>query len=205
MAKSVAEINEVMAGAADAISAADDHYCSYETFGVRFFEHAINPDRIHEAMSELVGKSIEFGPKTIGPARLARITAAGRVGEMTVIRCFDDTVTYRLLIPVNLDLTVRVAGQNHRFHAELRAGLTLTARAAEPLHLIIDVAPPSAADVQVAVRAKGLRARLLRAAANVDGELRRFVARYIGKEIEKPYLKRVREIDIAEYISKAWD
>lgn len=204
MAKSVAEINEVMVEASGAISAAG-HYCSYEAFGVRFFEHAVNPDRIYEAMSELVGKSIDFGPKAIGPARLVRITAAGHIGEVVVTRCFDDTVTYRLLIPVNLDLTVRVAGQNHHFHVELRAGLTLTARAAEPLRVIIDVAPPSTSDVQVTVKARGLRAALLRSAANVDEELRRFVARYIRRELDKPYIRRIREIDIAHYIGKAWD
>lgn len=181
-----------------------DDYCSYEEFGVRFFEHAVTPARIHAAMSGLVGNLIEFGPKAVGPGRVARITATGRIGDVTVTQRPGHAVTFRLMIPVDLHLTVRLAGQNHRFHAEMRAGLTLTARAAAPLRIRIDIAPPSADDVEVIVRAKGLRATALRAAADVDGELRRFVARYIGREIDKPHIRQVCDIDVAARIDKAW-
>jgi hypothetical protein len=40
--------------------------------------------------------------------------------------------------------------------------------------------------------------------ANVEGELRRFVARYVAREIEKPEVARARLIDVAEAIDKAW-
>jgi hypothetical protein len=203
MAQSTVEVHEETAETGGTVSAAG-HYYSYETFGVRFFEHAISPERIREAMSELAGRTIEFGPKAVGPARIVRITASGRIGELTVTRRPSDAVAYRLTIPASLHLTIRLAGQNHRFHVDMRVGLTLTARAAAPLRVIIDVAQPSAGDVEVAVRARGLRSRLLQAAANVDEELRRFAARYLAREIEKPYIKRIREIDIAAHIGKAW-
>lgn len=206
MAQSTVELNEAIAEAAEAASAADG-YCSYETFGVRFFEHAISPARIHEAMSGLAGKAIEVGPMALGPARVARIEASGRIGEATVTRCPDNdaVVTHRLVIPANLDLTVRLGRRDYRFHAEMRTTLTLTARAAEPLRVIIDVTPPSSKDVEVAVRAGDWRSKVLRTAANVDGKLRRFVARYITREIDKPYIRRIREIDIAAHIGRAWD
>lgn len=182
----------------------DHDYCTYEDFGVRFFEHAVTPERIHQAMAGMVGNEIEFGPKSVGPGRVARISATGQIGDVVIARRPGNAVAYRVLLPVDLHLVVRLAAQDHRFRADLRAGLTLTARAAEPLRLVIDVAPPSARDIEVSVQAHGLRASVLRAAADVDGELRRFVARYIGREIDKPHIRRVREIDIAERIGKAW-
>lgn len=208
MAQSTVEINEEKAEAeGEGAAPASGEYFSYEAFGVRFFEHAISPERIHGALSELVGKAIEFGPVAVGPARLAQITASGSIGEVTVTRCpsEDMVVTHQLVIPGNLDLIVRLAGRDYHFYAEMEATLTLTARAAEPLHVIIDVAPPSTKDVEVAVRAKDWRSRVLRTAANVDGQLRRFVTRYITREIEKPYIRRIREIDIAAHIGRAWD
>jgi len=182
----------------------DGPYCTYETFGVRFFEHAVTPERIREAMSGMVGGEIDFGPKAAGPGRMVRIAAQGRIGDVTVTRRPGNAVAFRVLVPVDLHLSVRLAAQNHRFRADLRAALSLTARAAEPLKVIIDVAPPTAEDIEVAVKAQGLRASVLRAAADVDGELRRFVARYIGREIEKPHIRQVREIDVAARIGRAW-
>jgi hypothetical protein len=57
----------------------------------------------------------------------------------------------------------------------------------------------------VRLEARGLRASLTQAAAGVDGELRRFVARYVAKEVQKPHITAARIIDVAGAIEKAAD
>ena len=63
--------------------------------------------------------------------------------------------------------------------------------------------PPRAADVGCQLKAQGLRASITQHAANVEGELKRFVAKYVAREIEKPYVVKARTIDVSGAIDKA--
>jgi hypothetical protein len=172
-------------------------FWSYGTFGVRFFEHAVTAGRILAAMSAVIGDQIDLGPIGAGPGRVAKVTATGRVGTPSAVRTGLDPVTFRLLIPVDLALGVRLGGRTHRFRADVTVRLRLTARAAEPLAVVIDIEPPTADDVLVTVNAEGLRAAVLQYVAGVDQELRRFVARYVAGEITKPAVQRATVIDVA--------
>jgi hypothetical protein len=80
--------------------------------------------------------------------------------------------------------------------------LRMTARARGDLAIVIDIDPPTTEDVVVALKAKGLRATLTQYAANVDGELRRFIAKYVSRELEKPKIAAARVIDIRAAIDR---
>lgn len=171
---------------------------TYADFGRDFFEYAVTKERIEKALSNLAGNAIDFGPRDTGPAGLASISAQGEIRQPGVSRNEGDPVQFAVVIPIYLELVVRLAAHDHRFRAELRAHLTLTALAKEPLHVFIDVPAPSEDDVEVKVEAQGLRASVLDVVADVDGELRRYVARQIAKEIDKPKIRAMRDIDVRE-------
>lgn len=177
---------------------------SYATFGARFFERAVTESRIVGALAGLAGDTIEFGPIGAGPGRLAQVRAVGEVGRASAIRVPGDEVTFRLEIPVRLDLDIDLGVDRHRFHAAVTVGLTLTARAAEPLRVVIDVDPPTWRDVTVAVEAEGLRATMLRRVSGLDREIGVFVARYVARELDKPHIRAARDIDVAARIDRAW-
>jgi hypothetical protein len=67
------------------------------------------------------------------------------------------------------------------------------------------VPAPSSKDVDVQIRAETKRASLLQLVAGVDAELKRFVAKYVGREIDKPHIRAARDIDVAARIAGAWD
>jgi hypothetical protein len=177
---------------------------SYATFGARFFEHAVTEGRIVAALDELAGDRIEFGPIGAGPGRVAQVRARGEVGTGSARRLPGDEVTFRLSIPVELDLEIELLVDQHKFHAAVDVGLTLTARAAEPLRIVIDIDPPTARDVTVDLESEGLRAAVLHRVAGIDREIARFVAKYVTRELDKPQIQAARDIDVAARIDGAW-
>jgi hypothetical protein len=179
-------------------------YCSYAEFGERFFEFAVTEERVLGAVSGLAGDAFEFGPIGVGPGRLAKVHASGLIGAPSVARREGQDVAFALTIPVDVRLTVNLGLDQHRFRAAVTVNLKLTARAAEPLRVVIDVATPTKDDVQVVIKAESLRASVLQLVAGVEGELRRFVAKYVAKEINKPHIRQARDIDVAARISGAW-
>jgi hypothetical protein len=177
---------------------------SYATFGERFFEHAVTEERILDALGGLAGDPIEFGPIGAGPGRIAQVRAHGEVGQADVRRTAGDDVSFHLTIPVALDLDIDLLVDHHRFHAAVTVNLVLTARAADPLRIVIDIPPPTARDVTVVVDAEGLRATVLQYVAGIDREIARFVAKYVARELDKPHILAARDIDVAARIDKAW-
>ena len=85
-----------------------------------------------------------------------------------------------------------------------RSCLRATARAAEPLLLIVDVAKPRPSDITVNVSSKSFRGEVLRILAGVDGEIRRFVAAYVAEEIDSPQSQAAQVIDVAHQLAEAW-
>lgn len=178
--------------------------CSYAAFGEAFFARAVTAERIRAGVSGLSGDPIAFGPIGVGPGRMVRVTAKGEVGEPDVEPLQREEVAFRLTIPVVLALEVDIGVDVHRFHATVAVGLDLVARAAPPLRVVIDIDPPSHRDVTVEVAADGRRAAILQKVAGVDQEIRRFVAKFVARELEKPHIVRARDIDVAARIDHAW-
>ena len=95
--------------------------------------------------------------------------------------------------------------ETHRFEAELLVPLTLTAVArAAACASSSRPTPPRREEVQVELQAKGLRASVLQRVVGIEAELRRFVAGYVRRELEKPHVREARTIDVSRAIDKAW-
>ena len=45
---------------------------------------------------------------------------------------------------------------------------------------------------------------MLQRLVGLEGELKRFVAKYVARELEKPHVQRARLIDVSKVIESAW-
>ena len=188
----------------ESVGDADQSRCTYEEFGARFFEAAITPERVLGAVDSVAGQPIDFGPMGVGPGRIARVMAKGQIGEATATKVPGIPITYHLVVPVSLDFTVDLQVEKERFHAEVEVPLTVIAHATRDLRIVVDVTPPNPDELELDLSAATLRAGLLQRIANIDGELRRFVAKYVARELEKPHIKATRNIDVGVSIDVAW-
>ncbi|HEY5853775.1 MAG TPA: hypothetical protein VIW24_06895 [Aldersonia sp.] len=183
---------------------AESAYISYELFGRHFFELAVSDARIAGAFTELAGSSFDFGPIGAGPAKLAKVSANVAIGDPSLTRDVGDLIRFRLNIPLRLHLLIDLALDKQHFDVDGHIALRLTARAAEPLKVVIDVDEPRRRDVHIDVRPASLRGAVLRVLGSVDTEIKRFVAQYVAEEIHKPHVVRARVIDVADRIEQAW-
>jgi hypothetical protein len=200
----VSTADDAAAPVAPAELVSEAEYVSYESWGAAFFRAAVTADRVASGVRALSGQPIDFGPMGVGPGRLAKISARGSIGDPTLEPVDTDALGYRVVVPVSLDFEVDLQVEKHRFHAELEVPLVLTARALSGVRIFIEVTPPRTRDVVATVRAEGLRASIMQRVANVEGELRRFVAKYVAREVEKPDIARARLIDVAGAVDNAW-
>jgi hypothetical protein len=159
--------------------------------------HAVTEERVLRGAASLAGRPIEFGPIGVGPAGLVKASASGQVGEPTLVGQPGELVAYELTIPVDLQLLIDFGLEKSRFTAAVVVRLALTARAARPLFIVIDIEPPTKRNVDVDVKAEGLRASMLQTVGRVDDEVRRAVARYVARELQKPRIQQARVIDVA--------
>jgi hypothetical protein len=179
-----------------------DHI-SYADWGEGFFRTAVSAERVLSGVNVLAGQVIDVGPMGVGPGRVVKVTAKGQIGTAVGERVSDDPVGFRVQLPVSVEFAIDLGVDTHRFVADIMVPLVLTARARGDLAIVLDVDPPTPDQVVVRLKAKGLRASITQHAANVEGELKRFVAKYVGREIEKPYVKAARLIDVSGAIDKA--
>ncbi len=180
-------------------------YCSYADFGEAFFRAAVTEDRIRSAIGSVAGKPIEFGPIGVGPGRVAQVTANGDVGAPVVRSLAHDEVVFTVMLPVHLEFQLDLAVDKHRFTGELVVPITVHARATDDLRIVIDVTPPAARDIRMDLKAEGLRASVVQKAAGVDGEVKRFVAKYIAREVANPDVASLLEIDVMAGIDATWE
>jgi hypothetical protein len=183
---------------------AGGEFVSYEQWGADFFAEAVSGQRILGAVDNIAGQPIDFGPIGVGPGKIAKVRAYGAIGAARAERLDAEEITYRVELPVDLTFELNLQVETHTFHAELLVPLALTARAVEGVKVFIDVTPPHSSEVRVQVQADGLRASIMQRVANIEGELRRFVARYVAREVTKPHIQAARLIDVAGAIDRAW-
>lgn len=180
-----------------------DGVIDYRTWGVEFFHRAVTVDRVLRGVNVLSGRPIDVGPMGVGPGRLVKVTAKGEIGTATGERIADEPVSFHVTLPVPLELVVDLGMDKHRFDVRIELPLVLAAHARDDLTIVIDITPPRAAQVKVDLQAQGLRAQLMQMAAGVDGELKRFVAKYVSREIAKPYVRDATVIDVGAAIERA--
>jgi len=177
----------------------------YAAWGERFFEHAVTLERVLAGVNVLGGRPIDVGPLGVGPGRLAKVHATGTIGAATGRLVGVSPVRFDVVLPVSLAFVLDLTMDKQRFDADVEVPLRLTAHAHADLSIFVDVTPPRPEQVVVRLRAQGLRASLTQAAAGVDGELRRFVARYVAREVDKPHVAAARVIDVAAAIARSAD
>lgn len=180
-----------------------DELIDYRAWGVEFFHRAVTEERILRGVNVLSGRPIDVGPMGVGPGRLVKVTAKGQIGTATGQRVSDDPVSFHVTLPVPLEFVIDLGMDKHRFDAKIELPLVIAARARDDLAIVIEITPPTAAQVRVDLQAKGLRAQLMQMAAGVEGELKRFVAKYVSKELSKPYVKDATVIDVGAAIERA--
>jgi hypothetical protein len=179
-------------------------YVSYETFGRRFFEVAVTEERVGAAFAAIAGSQFDMPPMAQGPGGIAKVSANVTIKQPQVTRNVDDSITFDIHIPLLIDLLLDLRIDKQRFTVDGDIGLTATARAAEPLLLIVDVAKPRPSDITVHVSSKSIRGELLRVIAGVDGEIRRFIAQYVREEIDTPESQAAQVIDVAQQLDQTW-
>jgi hypothetical protein len=180
-----------------------DNLIDYRAWGVEFFHRAVTEERVLRGVNVLSGRPIDVGPMGVGPGRLVKVTARGEIGTATGRRVSDEPVSFHVTLPVPLEFVIDLGMDKQRFQALIELPLVITARARDDLAIVIEVTPPSASQVKVDLQAQGLRAQLVQIAAGVEGELRRFVSKYVAKELAKPYVQDATVIDVGAAIERA--
>jgi hypothetical protein len=181
-----------------------DNYITYEEFGRKFFEIAVTEGRVAAAIGEIAGDEFQVGPIAQGPGKIARVTAKVRIQDPRVRRHVGDQITFAIRIPLEIDMVVDLRIDKPKFVVFGEIALRATARAAEPLLLILDVEKPRSSDIAIHVTSKSLRAELVRIIGGVDAEIRRFIAAHVSDEIDSPASQKAKIIDVADRLDAAW-
>jgi hypothetical protein len=181
-----------------------DDYMTYEEFGRKFFEVAVTEERVGGAIADIAGEAFELGPIGQGPGKFAKVTAKVNIKNPRVTRQLGETITFAIRIPLEIDMVVDLRIDRPRFLVFGEIALRATARAAEPLLLILDVGKPRASDIAIHVTSRSLRAEVVRIIGGVDAEIKRFIAAHVSAEIDSPASQKAKVIDIGDSIDAAW-
>jgi hypothetical protein len=181
-----------------------DDYMTYEEFGRKFFEVAVTEDRVGGAIAAIAGDEFEMGPMGQGPGGIAKVTARVKIQDPRVTRQVGEAITFAIRIPLEINMVVDLRIDRPRFVVFGEIALRATARAAEPLLLILDVQKPRASDISIHVTSKSLRAEVVRVIGGIDAEIRRFIAAHVSGEIDSPASQKAKIIDVANRLDAAW-
>ena len=179
-------------------------YMTYEEFGRRFYEVAVTEERVGAAIGEIAGDAIEMGPMGQGPGKIAKVTAKVKIQHPRVTRHVGKAITFAIRIPLEIDMVIDLLIDKPRFTVSGEIALSATARAADPLLLILDVEKPRPSNISIHVTSKSLRGEVLRIVARVDAEIKRFIAAHVAGEIDSPGSEKARVINVAERIDASW-
>jgi hypothetical protein len=179
-------------------------YLSYEEFGRRFFEVAVTEERVGNAIGEIAGEAFEIGPIAQGPGKIAKVTAKVRIQQPRVSRQVGELITFAIRIPLEIDMVVDLRIDKPKFMVFGEISLHATAKAAEPLLLILDVERPRPSDIAIHVTSKTLRAEVVRIVGGIDAEVKRFIAMHVAGEIDSPGAQKAKIIDVADTIDESW-
>jgi hypothetical protein len=167
--------------------------------GAQFLRRAVTAARLSSGFGALVGRELRIGPLTVGPRNLARVTANGVIGRPEIVQREGSDVAFEGVVPLSLDLVVAV-GRENRYHADVTIPLVATVRCADPLLIVIDIAPVRPEAIGVETAARGAMARLLGRLGGLDDQLRRQIAKTVNERLADP---AVRTIDLGARLDSA--
>ncbi|MGI5216386.1 hypothetical protein [Nocardia sp. CA-290969] len=181
-------------------------WIDYAEFGRRFFPRIVTRERLGGFVTQLAQRPIEIGPLRTGPRAAAELTVRGAVGQplLTDLPPAEPAeggialVRFGLTVPVALDITVNVLKDN-RYRANVEIPLVLTAHAADPLLIVVEVEPPAREDVRLEYEAQGMRAATLGVLAGMKKQIVAQVVRVVRRELADP---ATRTLDVAARIDR---
>ena len=177
----------------------------YDEFGMRFMNLVLHRDRVMQSINRVLGETFQLGPIGAGPGRkVAKVTASGTFGA-AYGEALPDVVGYQVNLPVEVTFHLDVGVDTLRFDAQVLLPLRLTMELVEPLTILWHIAPPLPDDVAIDVRSDNRRAAVVQKLTGLDGELRRFVVRFVERELEKPPERKALRIDLVTVIDNAWE
>jgi hypothetical protein len=177
----------------------------YDEFGMRFMDLVLHRDRVMESVNRVLGEQIQLGPIGAGPGRkVAKVTATGTFGK-AYGEALPDVVGYHVNLPVQVAFHLDLGVDMLRFDADVLLPLRLTMELVEPLTILWHITPPDPADVTISVQSDNRRAAVLQKLTGLDGELRRFIVRFVERELEKPHVRKAMRIDLVTLIDNAWE
>lgn len=177
-------------------------WISYGEFGERFVAHAVTPARIEAAVSDLARAGIQLGPRAVGPGKLAKLTVRGDVGRAVITPREGSRVAFAVQIPVRLELTIQLGGRRLVLATSTDIDLTLRARTAEPLLVVIDIPSITQRNVSAPVISDeaddGELAALL---SPMETLVRREVASRFNAMLASSQARRSRVVDIEAIVA----
>lgn len=178
---------------------------AYEAFGERFLRDVLNLDRILQSVDRILGHDLRLGPIGAGPGRkFATLTATGTFMPTYGEALPGPLVAYRVFLPVEVTFEIDLHIDVHRFNAEVLVPLGIVLRLEEPLTVVWDLIEPREDELVVNIHSSARRSAVLQKMAGLDAELRRFLLRFVQKELDKPHVRKARRINVAEVINVAW-
>lgn len=177
----------------------------YDEFGMRFMNLVLHRDRVMESINRVLGEDFSLGPIGAGPGRkVAKVTASGTFGT-AYGEALPDVVGYEVNLPVNVAFHLDLGVDMLRFNAEVLLPLRLTMELVAPLTILWHITPPDPDDVVMTIASDSRRATVLQKLTGLDGELRRFIVRFVDRELEKPHVRKAMKIDLVTLIDNAWE
>lgn len=175
----------------------------HRAFGEAFVYRAVTPERVVDAVRRIAGDEVRLGPIKAGPGGRATVDATGRIGVPEADETAADPLTYTVRLPLDVALEVKV-GTVNRYRASGTIDLRMRVLTLAPLTLFIDIDHVGPHDIDFRIEAKGVPARLLGRAGDVDGELRRYTAEFVNDRISAPDTARFTRIDLVPLIEQFW-
>ena len=77
-------------------------------------------------------------------------------------------------------------------------------RVERPLTIHWDITPPTPESVVLKVNTTDRRSAIVQRVAGIDDELRRFLVRFVTRELEKPHVVKATRLDLLAMIDNAW-
>lgn len=190
---------------ADETSSGTPQRLDYAVFGEQFLRRVLHLDRILECIDRALGDEIRLGPMGAGPGRkIAKVTAHGTFGASRGREVPGDSIRYAVEVPIDVDFHLDLPLDSMTFHAQVTIPLGITVHMEEPLVIVWDVVPPTEDEVVLDLSTDTRRSAVLQKLAGLEGELRRFIIRFIERELTKPHIQRATHIDLPAIIDGAW-
>lgn len=182
-----------------------DDRSDFARFGPDFMRLILHKDRVTQSIDRVLGDTFALGPIGAGPGRkFATATATGTYKPSYGHALEGDVTGYQVFVPVSVVFDLQISVDSMRFLADVVLPLHITMRLEDPLTIVWDIRPPSEQEIHLQVRTEKVRSAVLQRVSGLDGELRRFISRFVARELEKPHVQRAQRIPLIELIDAAW-